>query len=265
MPDTLIDSTNLEYYKINYAARNGALSFEVRKNYFIVFNLLREYRISARGKKIMDFGFGTGNILDLFSSLGSICYGVDILPEAINRLPKEKGYELRLLRDDRLPFEDKMFDIVVASESVEHVPDEQLILREINRVLKPGGFFIMGVPGSGHGFNPLHFRDYAIVDIDRLQGVLCGRCIGYRHFGGKAFRRFYDLFNRMAKKSMGLPTDRSLDTRIRGLKKELPRVLKILRYIYHRLFVHLLILFYLTEARLVRDKNKEIWFVFQKD
>ena len=263
MEDNLIDKTNFNYYKINYTAHDGTLSFEVRKNSSIVLQLLREYNIFTRGKKILDFGFGTGNVLALFHRLGSICYGVDILPEAVSRLAEHKEYELRLITENRLPFKDNMFDIVVASESIEHVPNESLILTEIVRVLKPNGFFIMGVPADWHSYNPLHFREYTKHDINRLKLILGAYCLGYRAYGGRLFFKIYGYLNKIASNSMGIRAKETLEYRIKRIKKELPLILNIARYIYHKVFVKLLIIFYLIDGKFHKDKNKEIWFVFK--
>ena len=49
-------------------------------------------------------------------------------------------------RAEELPFERDEFDLVTAIETLEHVSDPQVTLNEIQRVLRPGGLFYMGVP-----------------------------------------------------------------------------------------------------------------------
>jgi SAM-dependent methyltransferase len=47
---------------------------------------------------------------------------------------------------NRLPFRDGCFDVVLLSEVIEHVPDAQTVLAEIDRVLKPGGYLLITWP-----------------------------------------------------------------------------------------------------------------------
>lgn len=46
----------------------------------------------------------------------------------------------------RLPFDDDSFDRVICSEVLEHIPDYRGVIRELNRVLKPGGMLAVSVP-----------------------------------------------------------------------------------------------------------------------
>jgi len=46
----------------------------------------------------------------------------------------------------KMPFEDNLFDVVICNHVLEHVPDDKRAMREIFRVLKPGGFGILQVP-----------------------------------------------------------------------------------------------------------------------
>ncbi len=67
----------------------------------------------------------------------------------VDHLSLRKNSLLRnKLRGDiqRLPFPDESFDLVTANVVVEHVPDPQKLLREIHRVLRPGGKFLFHTP-----------------------------------------------------------------------------------------------------------------------
>jgi SAM-dependent methyltransferase len=58
------------------------------------------------------------------------------------------GATLDSVRADalHLPFEDSSFDRIIASEVMEHIPDDELALREFHRILKPGGVIAATVP-----------------------------------------------------------------------------------------------------------------------
>jgi SAM-dependent methyltransferase len=96
---------------------------------------------------ILDVGTGTGANLRLLRNLGfAQVRGVDFSPEAI-RFCAEKGFGT-IERGDvcALPFADGSFDLVFATDVVEHVDDDLAALREIRRVLRPGGRALLTVP-----------------------------------------------------------------------------------------------------------------------
>ena len=59
-----------------------------------------------------------------------------------------------------LPFEDGTFDAVVLLEVLEHVPDEQGLISEISRVLKPGGWLVLSVPNRSW---------ISLIDLNRVK------------------------------------------------------------------------------------------------
>lgn len=90
--------------------------------------------------KVLDVGCGEKPYQELFSSTYYV--GVEIASAR-----PERKQEADLLYDGaRLPFGDSTFDSVVCSEVLEHIFDPERFLRELGRVLRPGGTVLLTVP-----------------------------------------------------------------------------------------------------------------------
>jgi SAM-dependent methyltransferase len=100
-----------------------------------------------RSAAILDVGTGTGANLRLLRDLGfERVTGVDFSAEAI-RFCAEKGLgEVQPGNVCAMPFGDRAFDLVFATDVIEHVEDDVAALQEIRRVLKPGGRALLTVP-----------------------------------------------------------------------------------------------------------------------
>jgi SAM-dependent methyltransferase len=85
-------------------------------------------------QKVLDFGCGRGEVVEEFLSEGYDAFGCDI------ELARETD-RLRLIDAEpyRVPFDDDAFDFVVSEQVFEHVHDFDQAVREIARVLRPGG------------------------------------------------------------------------------------------------------------------------------
>lgn len=98
--------------------------------------------------KCLDYGCGYGKFIKgTVANKNNIQFiGVDkseVRTENINDI------EIHLIKDDnRLPFNDNTFDIVTMLDVLEHIYKQETVLKEINRILKPGGKFIITVPGK---------------------------------------------------------------------------------------------------------------------
>jgi SAM-dependent methyltransferase len=102
-------------------------------------------RITDHRPQILDVGCGTGANLMLLSNFGD-AEGVDISPDALE-FCRERGLQrLSLGAAESLPYEDGKFDLVTAFDVVEHMDDDVAGLREMRRVLTPGGRILLFVP-----------------------------------------------------------------------------------------------------------------------
>src|SRR5215211_1430931 len=101
--------------------------------------------VTDRRARILDVGCGTGANLLMLSKYGD-AEGVDISEDAL-AFCRERGLEkVKLGAGEELPYDDGTFDLVTAFDVVEHMDDDLAGLREMRRVLRPGGRVLLFVP-----------------------------------------------------------------------------------------------------------------------
>jgi len=102
-------------------------------------------QVTDRRPRILDVGCGTGANLLMLSQYGD-AEGVDLSEDAL-AFCRERGLDkVRLGAGEELPYEDGTFDLVTAFDVVEHMDDDLAGLREMRRVLRPGGRVLLFVP-----------------------------------------------------------------------------------------------------------------------
>ncbi len=104
--------------------------------------------IGSNPKVILDAGAASGWFLSEVARFfpKSECVGIDIYEDAIH-YGKKKYNNLKLSRGDihKIPFKVNTFDVVICCEVLEHVKDPKKALKEIKRVLKPGGIAVIEI------------------------------------------------------------------------------------------------------------------------
>ena len=102
----------------------------------------------SRGADILDAACGEGYGAALLAGQAASVTGVDISAEAIGHARRRYGHLENLSFETadctRLPFADGAFDQVVSFETLEHLAEQEALLAEFRRVLRPGGFLMLG-------------------------------------------------------------------------------------------------------------------------
>jgi len=148
--------------------------------------------LSPRTGAHLEVGIKTGHFIDGLARTTALdCTAVDPNIEYVEALSRSSP-EIAALRigiDCELPFADATFSSASILDTLEHVPDEQRMLNELARVLRPGGMLIVTVPAR-HAFS---FLD---PDNAKYRHPTLHRLVWATRFGRENYRRrFLDTAN----------------------------------------------------------------------
>jgi len=130
---------------------------------------------AAPPRRHFDVGAGTRRLIELFRRRFQTESSACDYTGQLMKLPGQK-VDIANLNSEKLPYPDASFDIITATEVVEHLENHRAVLRELHRVLKPGGWCILSTPnilnlnsrlrflwfGYGNPFGPLPVSHGAI-------------------------------------------------------------------------------------------------------
>lgn len=185
-----------EYYR---KARSTHVPI-VRDSYFrTAQSQLRLVQRHAGGTNLLDIGCAQGFFLFSASKAGYTAEGVELSQDAAEYARREFGLNVEAKRFEETAFGEAHFDVVTLWQVLEHVPHPLMMLKEVRRILKPGGLVVASTPDIGGipakvlkkkwwDIKRLHINQFA---TSTLANVL--RNAGFRNTSLVSFRGFVSL------------------------------------------------------------------------
>ena len=123
-------------------AQNGAFVHELAGG-------VLEWLEAKPAERILDLGCGDGQLSKHVAAGGALVQGVDASPEMV-AAARSRGIAVEQASAEALPFDDASFDAVFSNAALHWVRDQDAMMGEVRRVLKPGGRFVaeMGAHGN---------------------------------------------------------------------------------------------------------------------
>lgn len=153
----------IKYYNEEYAPANldlkvgdrpGSDDPFTKKRHEGLYKLLKPYL--KKDSKILDVGCAMGGFLDFLNEKGyQKLYGIDIIQNYVDLA----RYNVQFGSVYSIPFKDKLFDVIVLDQVLEHLKDLKPAIQEIKRVLKPDGIVCVGVPDASM-YEAIYFFDF---------------------------------------------------------------------------------------------------------
>jgi SAM-dependent methyltransferase len=119
------------------------------------------FPLPLEGAKVLDLACGPGLYASLLEEAGAEVIAADRDPAAVAEAAS-RASEAVVADARRTPFKDASFDGVLCSNLLEHTPEPEAVIREIERVLRPAGWAYVSwtnwlSPWGGHSIAPFHY------------------------------------------------------------------------------------------------------------
>jgi ubiquinone/menaquinone biosynthesis C-methylase UbiE len=177
-----VDLTNVAPSSTGYlaAATKYVHTISQECNYLDAVKLINWDIYLFKGSKVLDLGCGGGWLTAFLSRFDAVktIYALDsskhflrvLLPEVVSRMDGDvKKVEVIEALFTPLLFDDKVLDVVVASSAVHHADNLESVLKEVSRVLKSNGYFILLNETPRGGFR--YFISAVLASMKTLKNI----------------------------------------------------------------------------------------------
>jgi ubiquinone/menaquinone biosynthesis C-methylase UbiE len=115
--------------------------------------IAKSYKFIESGQNILEVGSATGVFSFEYEKLGVKLTSIDLSPENIKWAENKakannSSIDFKVADVENLPFEDNSFDGILSFSTLRYVPDIDKAMKEIYRVVKPGGYIIIDFPNK---------------------------------------------------------------------------------------------------------------------
>ena len=146
-----------KHYKNKFENGNYSLLLEYKDDYSVVYldfikaidSQLEKAGQTLQGKKVLDIGCFTGDLLCLMQQRGADVYGLELQPEAVelaNEVLPGRVYRADVYGNT---FPQLPFDIITFTGLIEHLVDPIKLVKRVYELLNPGGLILLQTPNSG--------------------------------------------------------------------------------------------------------------------
>ena len=141
--------------------------------------VIKSFLEQMKCQHVLEIGCGTGHWTSFFTTNGFEVTGIDVSDEMLKIAEMKEITGATFLKADahQLPFDDNSFNCIISIAAMEFMNDQPVVWEEIERVLKPQGYFLIGALnqhsqlGKTKDQDPV-FRNADFFTVDRLKQEL---------------------------------------------------------------------------------------------
>src|SRR5687767_2775171 len=124
--------------------------------------IIKDFEPYFSSGRLLDIGFGSAIMMRVAQAKGWQVSGVEVSKTAVEYAEK-CGFEVFHGELKEAKYPDGFFDVITASEIIEHCPQPEILLDEVIRILRPGGLFWATTPSAGGLSFKLTGLDWTII------------------------------------------------------------------------------------------------------